>query len=209
MNDKVEVPTIEIEAVKRPLTSKIAEAGSDIFKYIEWLEERQILLQDELKASPGAEARGICWIDLFGYAKGDGEARYKVKANLTQRSDVSAEHAFRSAFNALKTIKGEFHMHPYIQDLTYAPGKGNGQQPKRPRKTWNNSQKVNPRDAQPMKHNRQSAVVESGNGHQPRSLNLRPLPKNQSVLRNGTRSKIWKWIFPKTKPRNICGFASL
>jgi hypothetical protein len=114
MAEKEQVVT-EIEKVSRPATEVMEKAGEGIFEYVEWLEERQNLLQDELAAKPGAQSRGIFWIDLFGYARGADDLQHDVKGNITFRSDVDGLHAMQIAFNALRFIKGAYHMTPYMQ----------------------------------------------------------------------------------------------
>ena len=119
-----EAPEMDDSAITRPADETLLGAGEGIFEYVQWLEARNGLLTDELEAKPGAQSRGIFWIDLFGYARDPEGAQHQVKGNFTQRSDVDGLHATQLAFSALRFIKGTFKMVPYIPSLVVQPTNG-------------------------------------------------------------------------------------
>lgn len=120
---KKQEPTTDLDAVKRPDIEALGETPTR--DYVLWLEERLELLQNELEAKPGAQSRGIFWIDLFGTVPHPymDDIRLQVKGNFTQRSDVDALQATRIAFNGLRAIKGEFNLVPWITPPPPANGK--------------------------------------------------------------------------------------
>lgn len=118
---------VGLDPVTRPEISELAEP---LKEYLLWLEERCSLLETELEAAPGAEARGIFWIDLFGTVPHpyNPEIKLKIKGNLTQRSDVDSLQAARLAINSVKAIRGEFNMYPWQPQATPTNGKQQPQQ---------------------------------------------------------------------------------
>ena len=155
-----EEKNLEIEAIKRPddMDAFIQEYPK-IYEYLAWLEDRNTLLQKELEANPGREARGIFWIDVFGTIKDprpEVDLRYQVKGNLTQRSDVSGLHAARLCFSNLQAIRGEYAMKPYMENLTI----GNGR--KKPSEaTSPNQQDAEPAEQESPKGRRKKRTAET------------------------------------------------
>lgn len=75
-------------------------------RYCKALEARIENLEMALQAQPGAEARGIAWMDLF-MTKTDPASgrRMIVKMSVTARSDVDATHAQEQLFVAVNHAK--------------------------------------------------------------------------------------------------------
>ena len=121
----VKKEVLDVKPVSRPTDEVLETIGAEVSGYIEWLEGRYELLASALEAQPGAEARGIVWLDFFGFARDEEGNQHDIKFNCTQRSDISMEHAFRQVINGAQIIRGEFKVTPYFPTLIKIKPKGN------------------------------------------------------------------------------------
>lgn len=117
---------LEVKPVSRPTDEVLETIGAEVSEYIEWMEARYELLASALETQPGAESRGLVWLDFFGFVRDEEGNQHELKFNCTQRSDISMEHAFRQLINGAQIIRGEFKVTPYFPTLIKTKSKGNG-----------------------------------------------------------------------------------
>src|SRR3990167_1635829 len=95
------------------------------------LEEAITHLQGELEASPGAEARGIAWCDVYGKAKDPDGNMHVVCINLTQRSDIGAQEALENMLDTLRFARTR-KLFPWPPDGVSINARGNVRQDELP-----------------------------------------------------------------------------
>ena len=95
------------------------------------LEEAITHLQGELEASPGAEARGIAWCDVYGKAKDPDGNLHVVCINLTQRSDIGAQEALENMLDTLRFARTR-KLFPWPPDGVSINARGNVRQDELP-----------------------------------------------------------------------------
>ena len=61
---------------------------------------------------PGAEARGVAWMDLYGKTEGVNGQSKTIKISLTSRSDISPIDALDALMDAVRYAKDKYNLKP-------------------------------------------------------------------------------------------------
>lgn len=109
----------------------VPERPTETDAYTRALEQRHKTLAAELAASPGPEAKGVCWCDVYGQGKDADGNLHVVRINLTQRSSISAQAALEEMLEVLKFAKTK-KLYPWVPTGVQVNARGSVRQDEPP-----------------------------------------------------------------------------